>query len=100
MKRLAAALVAASVLAAPVFAQAPADPVAAAIADTTRPPDDVARDAARKPAVLLAFADVKPGMAVVDWVPGGGYFTRLFADVVGDEGKVYAWVPAELNERL
>lgn len=99
MKRLAAALVAASVLAAPVFAQAPADPVAAAIADTTRPPDDVARDAARKPAVLLAFADVKPGMAVVDWVPGGGYFTRLFADVVGDEGKVYAWVPAELKDK-
>ncbi len=99
MKRLAAALVAASVLAAPVFAQAPADPVAAAIADTTRPPDDVARDAARKPAVLLAFADVKPSMAVVDWVPGGGYFTRLFADVVGDEGKVYAWVPAELKDK-
>jgi len=99
MKRLAAALVAASVLAAPVFAQAPADPVAAAIADTTRPPDDVARDAARKPAVLLAFVDVKPGMAVVDWVPGGGYFTRLFADVVGDEGKVYAWVPAELKDK-
>lgn len=99
MKRLAAALVAASVLAAPVFAQAPADPVAAAIADTTRPPDDVARDAARKPAVLLAFADVKPGMAVVDWVPGGGYFTRLFADVVGDEGKVYAWVLAELKDK-
>lgn len=99
MKRLAAVLVAASVLAAPVFAQAPADPVAAAIADTTRPPDDVARDAARKPAVLLAFADVKPGMAVVDWVPGGGYFTRLFADVVGDEGKVYAWVPAELKDK-
>lgn len=99
MKRLASALVAASVLAAPVFAQAPADPVAAAIADTTRPPDDVARDAARKPAVLLAFADVKPGMAVVDWVPGGGYFTRLFADVVGDEGKVYAWVPAELKDK-
>lgn len=99
MKRLAAALVAASVLAAPVFAQAPADPVAAAIADTTRPPDDVARDAARKPAVLLAFADVKPGMAVVDWVPGGGYFTRLFADVVGEDGKVYAWVPAELKDK-
>jgi len=99
MKRLAAVLLVASVLAAPVFAQAPADPVAAAIADTTRPPDDVARDAARKPAVLLAFADVKPGMAVVDWVPGGGYFTRLFADVVGDEGKVYAWVPAELKDK-
>jgi ubiquinone/menaquinone biosynthesis C-methylase UbiE len=33
---------------------------------------------------------VKPGMAVADVGAGTGLFTRLFADMVGPEGKVYA----------
>jgi predicted methyltransferase len=99
MKRLAAALLAASFLAAPAFAETAADPIAAAVADTARPAADVERDGNRQPAVLLAFIDIKPGMNVADWVPGGGYFTRLFADVVGDAGHVYALVPAELKDK-
>ena len=45
---------------------------------------------------MLAFAGVKPGQTVVDMLPGGGYFTRLFADVVGPKGRVYAYVPNEM----
>ena len=44
---------------------------------------------------MLAFAGVKPGMAVLDFMPGGGYFTRLFSDVVGPKGKVIAYIPDE-----
>ena len=44
---------------------------------------------------MLAFAGVKPGMVVVDMLPGGGYFTRLFSDAVGPTGKVIAYVPDE-----
>ena len=40
------------------------------------------RDAARKPAELLAFAQVKPGPKVGDYVMGGGYVTRLLAAAV------------------
>jgi predicted methyltransferase len=38
---------------------------------------------------------MKPGDKVVDFLPGGGYYTRIFSKVVGPNGKVYAAVPAE-----
>jgi predicted methyltransferase len=64
--------------------------VAAALADPGRPAADLQRDADRKPAEMLAFAGVRPGMKVGDLMPGGGYFTRIFAKAVGPTGKVYA----------
>ncbi len=71
------------------------DNIAAAISDTARPDDDRKLDAERKPAEMLALAHIKPGMRVMDLVPGGGYFTRLFAKAVGPKGYVYAFQPAE-----
>jgi predicted methyltransferase len=32
---------------------------------------------------------------VADIMPGGGYFTRIFANVVGPKGHVYATIPRE-----
>jgi predicted methyltransferase len=69
--------------------------ITAALGDPSRPPDDVARDAKRKPAELIAFAGLKPGDRVADFMSGGGYFTRIFSRVVGDSGRVYAFVPDE-----
>jgi predicted methyltransferase len=63
---------------------------AAAVADPIRPPEDVARDADRKPAELMAFAGIRSGMTIVELAPGGGYFTRLLTAAVGPKGKVYA----------
>jgi predicted methyltransferase len=78
---------------------APAEPatplIAHALADPSRPSADVARDANRKPAETLAFARIRPGDKVADYIANGGYFTRLFADVVGPQGHVYA---VELQE--
>lgn len=71
----------------------------AAVADPNRPAADRDRDGERKPAEMLAFAGVKPGMVVLEMMPGGGYFTRLFADVVGPKGKVMAYVPDEFLAR-
>ena len=70
------------------------DAIAAAIADAGRPATDMQRDANRKPAETLEFADVKPGGKVAELFPGGGYFTRIFSKVVGSSGHVYALVPA------
>ena len=70
---------------------------AAAIADPGRPAQDVARDAARKAAAMLVFAEVRPGETVIDWTPGGGYFTRLFSGAVGPRGTVYAVTPATFH---
>ena len=64
-----------------------------AVADPNRPETDRSRDADRKPAECLAFAGVKPGEQVVELIPGSGYFTRLFSDIVGPKGKVYAVAP-------
>ena len=72
------------------------DLIAAAVADPARPATDTARDENRKPAEVLAFAEVKPGDKVGDYAAGQGYFTRLFSAIVGAQGHVYATVPAAL----
>ena len=93
MKRL----IAAALLIAPaaLAAQAVSPAMKTALADTKRPAADTARDAARKPAEFLAFAGIKPGMKVADFIMGGGYWTRILSNVVGPKGKVYAYQPAE-----
>ena len=65
-----------------------------------RPAADVARDPARKPAEVLAFAGVRPGWKVGEYTPGGGYFTRVLAAAVGADGRVYAYPPAEIVRLL
>lgn len=82
MRRLAAAI--ALVLAVPAMAWAP-----------LRTVDDVARDAARKPMEMVAFARITPGKTVADIIPGGDYFTRVFSAAVGDGGKVVAVIPPQ-----
>lgn len=67
--------------------------IAAAVSDPARPAEDRARDADRRPAEMMAFAGVEPGFVVVDFLPGGGYFTRILSRVVGPQGKVYAAAP-------
>jgi predicted methyltransferase len=69
--------------------------IAQAVAERERPSTDVARDVNRKPAETLAFAGVHPGLVIADYIANSGYFTRLFADVTGPRGHVYA---VELNE--
>ncbi|RAK52410.1 methyltransferase [Phenylobacterium deserti] len=69
---------------------APNAAITAALADPARPAADRERDPNRKPAEMLAFAGVGLGSKVADFIPGGGYFTRIFAKAVGPTGKVYA----------
>ena len=68
-------------------------PIDAALKDPSRPPYDLVRDAARKPAAMLAFAGVKQGQVIADFMPGGGYYTRLLAKAVAPAGRLYAVVP-------
>jgi predicted methyltransferase len=64
--------------------------VTAAVNDPARPAEAVADDENRKPAEMLVYAGVEPGDKVAEWIPGGGYFTRIFGKAVGSDGKVYA----------
>lgn len=63
--------------------------ITAAVAASDRPAADTARDADRKPAAMMEFAEVKPGQSVAELLPGAGYFTRIFSAAVGPKGKVY-----------
>lgn len=96
MLTLTAALMLSACAMTPAAAPAPvAADYAAALADPARPAADRERDAARLPAELLAFAGVRPGQRVGDFIMGGGYLTRVLAAAVGPSGHVYAFQPAE-----
>jgi predicted methyltransferase len=69
--------------------------VRAAVADSHRPAEQAKLDAQRKPAQMIAFAGVKAGDQVAEFMPGNAYFSRILSDVVGPEGKVYAFTPKE-----
>lgn len=49
-----------------------------------------------KIAELIRFAHVGPGSTVIDVYPGDGDWTRRFSDIVGPEGHIYSFVPAEV----
>jgi len=49
-----------------------------------------------KQAELIRFARIDAGSTVIDVYPGDGDWTRLFSDIVGPEGRVYSFVPAEV----
>lgn len=59
-------------------------------AHEARPESDRARDANRKPADVLEFIGIKPGMIVLDMFSGGGYYTEILSYVVGENGHVVA----------
>ena len=69
---------------------APSPAVVAALADPARTPAEKARDDQRKAVEVVEFAQIKPGDKVADLFPGSGYFTHIFAKVVGPTGVVYA----------
>jgi predicted methyltransferase len=94
-RRIAGALAlgTALVLAQPLGAAPKRSAYAAALADPARPAAERERDAARKPAELLAFAQIDRGEKVGDFIMGGGYLTRILAAAVGPTGRVYAFQP-------
>jgi predicted methyltransferase len=76
--------------------------IIAAVNSPDRPAADKALDAGRKPAQMLAFFGIKPGMKVVDLSAGAGYTTELLALVVGPTGKVYSqnYLPPKMSKTL
>jgi predicted methyltransferase len=61
-----------------------------AVNSPDRPATDKNLDAGRKPAQMLAFFGIKPGMRVADIFAMGGWTTELLSLVVGPDGKVYS----------
>jgi predicted methyltransferase len=95
--RLALTFAAAAGSAAVAAAPAISPNITAALASPDRPAADTARDAARKPGEVIQFSGMKAGWMVADYIPGTGYYDRVFATVVGPKGHVYGFYPAELK---
>jgi len=63
--------------------------VEAALADESRPAEDRMRDPNRRPLETLNFFGLKDDMRVLELLPGGGWYTRVLAPVLADNGKLY-----------
>lgn len=72
----------------------PSAEIKAAIADGQRSAANRARDQYRHPAETLAFFGVKPTDRVVEFSPGGGWYTEILAPLVNGKGSYVALVPA------
>lgn len=62
-----------------------------ALASRERLAADREEDSWRKAEQVLRFLDVKPGMHVIDYFSGGGYYTELLSRIVGPQGAVIAY---------
>lgn len=82
-------------------ADAPDAALKSAVADKARPATDTARDQYRHPAETLAFWGLKPGLAVIEIAPGGGYWTAILARYAKATGGSYATtMPDETNPKI
>ncbi len=50
--------------------------------------EDRARDQWRNPSETLAFFQVEPAMKVGEYAPGGGWYSRLLGNYLGEQGKL------------
>lgn len=98
----AAALAAPAIPALPLPAaaqEAAADARMAEVLSHERRDGDRARDVHRHPAETLAFFQIRPGMTVVDYMPAGGWYSRVLIPYLGQGGTYIALNP-ELHPRL
>jgi predicted methyltransferase len=98
MRRLkfVAAALAISVSAVPLAA-APQKPttIAAAVAASDRNADNAKLDEGRKPAQVLQFLGLRPGMHVLDLFGANAYWAEIMAPVVGAKGHDTVWAPTQ-----
>jgi len=68
-----------------------------AVKGSWRTPANVQRDVWRKPVDALTFWGLKPGMAVLELSPGGGWWTEILAPYARMTKGTYAATAADLN---
>jgi predicted methyltransferase len=61
----------------------------AAMASEIRSPEEIERDGNRKPVETLEFFGLRDDMRVVELLPGGGWYTKLLAPVLAENGEFY-----------
>ncbi|MEO7815378.1 MAG: methyltransferase [Sphingomicrobium sp.] len=87
-------------LATPGMSAPKADAIAMAVADSAhRTADNVKLDDSRKPAAVLKFLGLRPGMRVADPFGGNLYWAEITAPLVGPKGRVSIWVPSQFYDQ-
>jgi len=66
-----------------------ADKIMESMAADIRTEAEVARDRNRKPVETLAFFQLTDDMRVMELLPGGGWYTKLLAPVLRENGELY-----------
>jgi len=78
-----------------------ADKVRDAMAADIRTAQEQRRDTNRKPVETLAFFQMRDDMRVLELVPGGGWYTKILAGVLRDNGELYIAIGADrVGEQL
>ena len=76
-----------AVIALALLSTAAADDALRTVLDA-RAPKDTARDVYRHPEQTMAFFGLRPGMTVVETLPGGGWYTRILVPYLGPDGRL------------
>jgi predicted methyltransferase len=71
---------------------APSAAIKAAVANPARLDKERPRDVYRHPAETLAFFHVAPGQTLVEYSPGGGWYSRILVPLLGGNGTYIAAV--------
>lgn len=71
----------------------PVDKLRSALGAESRPLADRRRDSDRKPAEVIEFLGIEPGMRVIDLIAGAGYYTEILSLAVSPGGSVTAMNP-------
>ena len=71
--------------------QADAASISASIASADRSQADRDRDAWANPQAVLTFLGARPGMHVIDYLAGDGYYSELLGRIVGPSGQVIVY---------
>lgn len=65
------------------------DKIMAAMADDLRTEAEVERDRNRMPVETLGFFGLKDDMRVLELLPGGGWYTKILAPTLRENGELY-----------
>lgn len=87
--RLIAVLIGMAVMGAAVADEATSQKIRAAMASDARTAEEIDRDGNRKPVETLEFLGLTDDMRVLELLPGGGWYTKLLAPTLRDNGKLY-----------
>jgi len=75
--------------------------IKAAMEAEVRSPEEKQRDRNRRPVETLEFLGIESNMKVLELMPGGGWYTKLIAPALYEDGELYVAIgTSRVKERL